>query len=344
MNSNPSTYRYIPKSFSSRDFLSASHSITTPTNNRIEFKKSSNTKQLNINGTSPIIIYKKTPKSNHRSQIEFNFIKSGEYVSDGGLKKKLDKFNGEKVIKENKSSSKIISPSNSKKLMKIQTSQSMKSIRKKNETQANKNTTKKNNERRKKENNIKRNNYFSPPPKSPNFNGKILKKNKSNKSSNKENKIKKKEIDPEEEERKYMYMNKLIENGVAGYIRNIQLEKRPTIEEEMNEKKQKVLEDNGIEINIDSLENTQDEERKDKENEYNDFEGDKIEEEININSQSSNYNNVKSNRNFYSQINIYLITSQESEIKIYKPKVDQFEFIRKINKERKKSQRKKRDL
>ena len=139
-------------------------------------------------------------------------------------------------------------------------------------------------------------------------------------------------------------MNQLIENAVAGYIRDIQLEKKPKNEEEINEKKQKVLEDNGIEINIDSLENTQDEERKDKENEYNDFEGDKIEEEININSQSSNYNNVKSNRNFYSQINNYLITSQESEKKIYKPKVDQFEFIRKINKERKKNQRKKSDL
>ena len=337
MNSNPSTYRYIPKSFSSRDFLSASHSITTPTNNRIEFQKSSNTKQLNINGTSPIIIYKKTPKSNHRSQIEFNFIKSGEYVSDGGLKKKLDKFNGEKAIKENKSSSKIISPSNSKKLMKIQTSQSMKSIRKKNETQANKNTTKKNNERRKKENNIKRNNYFSPPPKSPNFNGKILKKNKSNKSSNKENKMKKKEIDPEEEERKYMYMNKLIENGVAGYIRNIQLEKRPTIEEEMNEKKQKVLEDNGIEINIDSLENTQDEEKKE-ENEINiNFEDEKIDEENNLNSHSSN-NIFKSNRFISPQINNYLITNESENYikKIYKPKVDQFEYLRKINEEKKK--------
>ncbi len=85
-------------------------------------------------------------------------------------------------------------------------------------------------------------------------------------------------------------MNQLIENGVANYIRDFQIEKKLTVEEEMNEKKQKVLEENGIEINIDSLENTQDEERKDKENEYNDFEGDKIEEEININSQSSNYN------------------------------------------------------
>ena len=128
-------------------------------------------------------------------------------------------------------------------------------------------------------------------------------------------------------------MNQLIENAVAGYIRDIQLEKKPKNEEEINEKKQKVLEDNGIEINIDSLENTQDEERKDKENEYNNFEGDKIEEEININSQSSNYNNVKSNRNFYSQINNYLITSQDNEKKIYKPKVDQFEKL--IRKEKK---------
>ena len=136
-------------------------------------------------------------------------------------------------------------------------------------------------------------------------------------------------------------MNQLIENAVAGYIRNIQLEKKPKIEEEMNEKKQKVLEDYGIEINIDSLENTQDEERKENENEYNDFEGDKIEEEINLNSQSSNYNNVKSNRNFTPQVNNYFITNQDTEKKIYKPKIDQFEFIRKINNERKKNQSRK---
>ena len=106
--------------------------------------------------------------------------------------------------------------------------------------------------------------------------------------------------------------------------------KKSRMEEEINEKKQKVLEDNEIEINIDSLENTQDEERKDKENEYNDFEGDKIEEEININSQSSNYNNVKSNRNFYSQINNYLITSQESEKKFINLKLINLNLLEKL--------------
>ena len=131
-------------------------------------------------------------------------------------------------------------------------------------------------------------------------------------------------------------MNQLIENAVAGYIRNIQLEKKPKIEEEMNEKKQKVLEDYGIEINIDSLENTQDEERKDKENEYNDFEGDKIEEEINLNSQSSNYNNVKSNRNFYSQINNYLISSQESEKKFINLKLINLNLLEKLIRKEKK--------
>ena len=93
MNSLPLSYRYIPKSFSTRNFLSPSTSITSPTNNKNknDFKKSSNLKQLNINGTSPIILFKKTPKSNHRNQIDFD-LKTNEYISDGGLKKKLIKL------------------------------------------------------------------------------------------------------------------------------------------------------------------------------------------------------------------------------------------------------------
>ena len=79
MNSLPSSYKYIQKSKSSRDFLTPLHSITSPTKKN-EFKKISNSKQLNINGTSPIILYKKNPKINHRTQFDFNFLKSGEYI------------------------------------------------------------------------------------------------------------------------------------------------------------------------------------------------------------------------------------------------------------------------
>ena len=350
MNSLPSSYKYIQKSKSSRDFLTPLHSITSPTKKN-EFKKISNSKQLNINGTSPIILYKKNPKINHRTQFDFNFLKSGDYVSDGGLKKKLEKFNTEKIIKENKSNSKIISPSNSKKMIKSQTSQSMKSIRKKEENKSNsfKNKT---NEKSKK--NIKRNNYFSPPPKSPNYHySKTIKKtinkdNKTNRSSkdSKENKEKKekdlekeKKLNQEEEERKYMYMNQLIENGVANYIRDFQIEKKLTVEEEMNEKKQKVLEENGIEINIDSLENTQDEEIKEIESQSNKniINTDKIEEENNVNSNSTNTNNLlKSNRIITPQINNYLISNENEIKKIYKPKVDNLEYIRKIYEEMKK--------
>ncbi len=350
MNSLPSSYRYIQKSKSSRDFLTPLHSITSPTNKN-EFKKISNSKQLNINGTSPIILYKKTQKINHRTQFDFNFLKSGDYVSDGGLKKKLEKFNTEKIMKENKSNSKIISPSNSKRMIKSQTSQSMKSIRKKNDNNTN---NFKNKSNQKSKNNIKRNNYFSPPPKSPNYHyNKTIKKtinkdsktNRSNKDSrdSKEKKEKdlekEKKLNQEEEERKYMYMNQLIENGVANYIRDFQIEKKLTFEEEMNEKKQKVLEENGIEINIDSLENTQDDEIKEIENESNknNLNTDKIEEENHLNSNSTNTNNLlKSNKIITPQINNFLISNGNDIKKIYKPKVDNFEYIRKIYEEMRK--------
>ena len=174
MNSLPLSYRYIPKSFSTRNFLSPSTTITSPNNkkNKNDFKKSSNLKQLNINGTSPIILFKKTPKSNHRNQIDFNL--KNEYISDGGLKKKIDKYNIEKTIKENKSTNKILSPSQSKKMIKNQTSHSMKSIRKKN--QMNKNNVKLNNIESNNKKIVKRNNCFSPPPISPTSTSKNSKK------------------------------------------------------------------------------------------------------------------------------------------------------------------------
>ena len=50
--------------------------------------KTTNIKKLNTNGTSPIIIYKKTPRTHYKSEIQFGLLRSGEYITDGGLKKK----------------------------------------------------------------------------------------------------------------------------------------------------------------------------------------------------------------------------------------------------------------
>ncbi len=80
--------------------------------------KTSNLKQLNTNGTSPIIIYKKTPKIHHKSDIELGFLKTDNYVTDCGLKNRIKKFNC-----ENNKNSKIISTSNSKSMIKKNCSQ-----------------------------------------------------------------------------------------------------------------------------------------------------------------------------------------------------------------------------
>ena len=195
MNSLPISYRYIPKSLSSRDCISR---VNSSPNKKINiFIKTTNIKQLNTNGTSPIIIYKKTPRAHYKPEINFGLLKSGEYVTDGGLKKKLEKFNTENTNKENKS--KILSSSNSKSIIKTNCSQSMKSIRKKKE----------NNNKKK----IMRNNYFSSPPKSTSSNNKSLKKSikKTKENSKKEKKEKKNEKKEEneffEEEKKNIRIN-----------------------------------------------------------------------------------------------------------------------------------------
>ena len=92
MNSLPISYRYIPKSLSSRDFLKPLKTYKNSNKKLNEFMKTSNIKQLNTNGTSPIIIYKKTPKIHHRSDIELGILKTSDYVTDGGLKKKNRKI------------------------------------------------------------------------------------------------------------------------------------------------------------------------------------------------------------------------------------------------------------
>ena len=62
-------------------------------------------------------------------------------------------------------------------------------------------------------------------------------------------------------------MNQLIENKIASYIRDLQNKKKPTLEEERNEKKQKILAENGIEIRIDSSIDDEDPKEEDENNE-----------------------------------------------------------------------------
>ena len=72
MNSLPISYRYIPKSLSSRDCISR---VNSSPNKKINiFIKTTNIKQLNTNGTSPIIIYKKTPRAHYKPEIKFGLL------------------------------------------------------------------------------------------------------------------------------------------------------------------------------------------------------------------------------------------------------------------------------
>ena len=53
----------------------------------VDFKRTMNTLILNIDGEKPLIIYKKSPLKVKKSEIKTN-----NYMSDGGLKKKNKKF------------------------------------------------------------------------------------------------------------------------------------------------------------------------------------------------------------------------------------------------------------
>ena len=84
----------LHKSFSVKNFKGNDIKKKNKTNINIinEFKKINTIGTTNTSGTQPIIIYKKelnNHNNNNIKQIKNNSI----YISDGGLKKKLERYN-----------------------------------------------------------------------------------------------------------------------------------------------------------------------------------------------------------------------------------------------------------
>ena len=302
------------KSKSSNDFFRRYNNPFAKSEN--EFIKINNDIIPNTKGTPPEILYYKESKDHSHSLYKINDINSKGFISDGGLNKKYNKY----ALKRNRINSKqsILSNDNSSKtLMKDVFSKSMKNIRK---------IYNKNLLYESKNNSLKKYKYYTSSSRS--LKNIFSFKNKKNKNDKIENKItgikkekeKKKNINKKEknEEEKYEKMNQLIEDKIASYIRDLQNKKKLTLEEERNEKKQKILLENGIEIRFDST--NDDEEIKE-----NNFENEKIEEEkLSADNLSSN-NLIKSKRAISPKINNFFI--QENQRKIFKPRINSFEYI-----------------
>ena len=292
----------LPHSYSTKS-LNKTREKTIISPDNANFKKVTGFGIIGTSGLSPVIIYKKTPKENSKLE-KFKIkrqIKNTNYISDGGLKQKLEKYNTGLAF----NSSQISFPQTSK----------------------NKTTKNKDNKNhnlflgdKKQDNitNIKKPNFediklFSKTvrefnkrpifPKTEKYkntakNGFWKGNNKNNNKNQNEEKEKKMKDD------KLKYMNELYENGIANEIRKYNVEKKMTPKEMFNERKKVCLIDNGVEL---------EEELNNIEEEGNMSEEIK-EEEISKNNADENINNRK----------------------VYKPHVDQFGYIKKIKKEQQK--------
>ena len=246
----------LPHSYSTKS-LNKTREKTIISPDNANFTKVTGFGIIGTSGLSPVIIYKKNPKEN--SKLE-NFkikrqIKNTNYISDGGLRQKLEKYNTGIAF----SSSQMSFPQTSK-----------------NKTAKNKDNKNHNlfleEKRILKDTNIKKPKFeeiklFSKTVRESNKRP-IFPKTEKHKNNAKNgfwrdnNNISNKNPDEEREKKmredKYKHMNELYENGIANEIRKYQIEKKLTPKEIFNERKKVCLLDNGIELD-DDLNNIEEE-------------------------------------------------------------------------------------
>ena len=346
-----------------------------------EFTKINTLGTTNTSGTQPIIIYKKG-LNNHNNNIKQIKISSNNnkniYISDGGLKKKLDRYNnvGHSYSIPNKKTSSMKKEKKAKKFYPTKKKLVKSSTQEKLFSQTmigsfkRPNIPKKEKEKKNKKKNSQISNNANENKEKNKENKKALKiQGKNLKESNNMSEIEKKKLDR---------MNKLVENAVVYEMRKnqIETEKKPvSLKEKISFRKKGYLESNGIETSwtIDEVQEydmneknnekkkekndgKEKEEKKEKEKEEEEEKNDNINNneekkdfklkllkkpktEINSNSHtinvnSSNYvNNNLINSNEEDQLTLDITKKRK---RILKPKVNQFEFIQKIQKEKKK--------
>ena len=310
--------------------------------NNSNFKKVTDSGTIGISGRNPIIIYKKASKGRiNKEKYEVQKqIRNAHYISDGGLKEKIEKFN----YGYGHAHSSIPLPQN----------QQIKTTKNKYNKEHNlffeeKQNGKESLPKSKKLNNTDKK-LFSKTVrdfnKRPTFrkNGEKMKncyqtKNGFGLDNRNTQEVNKNQEDSKTlEDIKYEYMKKLYKNGIESEIRKYQIEKKMTPKELQNERKKVCLLDNGIEIDNElndiEEEGNMNEEIKEEELTNN------IEENNVIKSKSPTNNSLlKSQIELNNNNNMNSLDNQSISPKIkkiYKSPVNQFEFIKKIKKEQQK--------
>ena len=328
----------LPHSYSTKSFNSKTKDKTISSPDSANFTKVTGFGIIGTSGLSPVIIYKKNSKDNFKlEKLKIKRqIKNNNYISDGGLRQKLQKYSTGTAF----NSSQISFPQTSK-------NKTTKNRDKKNhnlfleEKKTGKDTI-----------NIKKPNFediklfsktvreFNKRPIFPktekhknNEKNAFWKEEQKNNNDNNEEKEKKMRED------KYRHMNELYENGIANEIRKYQIEKKLTPKEIFNEKKKVCLIDNGIELDND-LNNI--EEEGNQSEEIKEEELSKNHADVNINTRKNRSSNklyksqIEFNHNYIYLQNFGMQSMTTKNKKIYKPHVDQFGFIKKIKKEQQK--------
>ena len=340
----------MPHSYSTKTFNKTKDKTSlSPTCDNSNFKKITGSGIVGTSGLSPIIIYKKTLKGNQNKE-KFKIkrqVRNTNYISDGGLKEKLQKFNNGFAF--------CSSPTSMSQNHMIKSTKNKNHNKNHNlffeENQKDNQKEKENNPRTKKYN-LADKKLFSKTVRESNKrpifpkNGEKMKncyQTKNNfgikyKNLHEINKNQE-ENDKKFQEEKNKYINQLYENGIANEIRKYQVEKKMTPKEILNERKKVLLIDNGIELenelnNIEEEANMN-EEIKEEENSKNN-----IEHNI-IKSKTPSHNNlfksqIEFNHNIISLDKQSLSPKSPERKKIYKPQVNQFEFLKKIKKEQQK--------
>ena len=325
----------LPHSYSTKSFNSKTKDKTISSPDSANFTKVTGFGIIGTSGLSPVIIYKKNSKDNFKLE-KFKIkrqIKNNNYISDGGLRQKLQKYSTGTAF----NSSQISFPQTSK-------------------NKTTKNRDKKNHnlflEEKKAIKDIKKPNFediklFSKTVRESNKRP-IFPKTEKHKNNEKnafwknDNDNNNNNIDEEKEkkirEEKYLLMNELYENGIANEIRKYQ-EKKFTPKEILNERKKECLLDNGIELEND-LNNIEEEGNLSEEIKEEEISKNHADVNINIRKNKSSNKLYKSqiefNHDYISLHNFGIQSMTTKNKKVYKPHVDQFGYIKKIKKEQQK--------
>jgi len=336
------------------------------------FQKITGSGNINTLGSQSIVVFKKT--SNKKNIIDLNHNpkntqnQNAGYISDGGLSQKLQKFNNNTNMNANNNMNNIYfnnyvndknqpipNNKNFKNNYNNEQSNTNTITRKYKEQQFSK-TVRDFNKRpaipkneKIKDENIATKNSKKLKNKSVNQN---INNNPGNLTSNKNSKHIKKinsEDSKNQEEKKILVMNKLVEAGVVSEILKLNKKKKITQKDIKDIRKREVLENNGLPIDFSGDEEEKKDDSKNNENNANNKEEKEKESSKNL-EHNNNTNNMgkklmsKTTRGFYPKMNNYMFGLDENNneektslrAKKLKPSVNQFEYINRINNEKRK--------